>query len=366
VQYRNATTVSARDSGGTLRNHLTFGGETLWWAGVGGGFRWVNAGNSVQWMALDASGNLAVTGTLSSASHTVTGFVTATTYISAGPAISGSPGDLNANRNNGSGYVFLANASHYVGFDGTYYQMPTSTLVVGGGVYVGGGINTGITTSQLIITGSTGTWILDHGSGIVSYVSGNYVNASSRAIIEQPGSPWGGYGQFWSGPILINGGGGSATISLNNINGGSAYLSAVGCYAVVGGSNNNSQSFYCAGGSGGPTGWQIISTERYKSSLVVIDNALKIVLDPTLHGMHYTKTISAKLTGGEDAVDSEPFEEYGFIAEPWSQVAPDVVGYHEGVVHMMDYGQVNAILFEAFKQYVAQTDARLDRLEANA
>jgi hypothetical protein len=55
-------------------------------------------------------------------------------YIAAGPAISAGAGDLNANRNNGTGYVFLANASHYIGFDGTSYQMPTSGLNVGGGI----------------------------------------------------------------------------------------------------------------------------------------------------------------------------------------------------------------------------------------
>lgn len=54
-------------------------------------------------------------------------------YISAGPAASGSPGDITANRSNTTGYLFLGNqtvGAHYVGFDGVNYQMPTSPLIV--------------------------------------------------------------------------------------------------------------------------------------------------------------------------------------------------------------------------------------------
>lgn len=68
-------------------------------------------------------------------------------YMAAGPVISGGVGDLNANRGNGTGYLFLANASHYVGFDGTAYVMPTS------GLNVGGLIN----TPQVILAGASNT-----------------------------------------------------------------------------------------------------------------------------------------------------------------------------------------------------------------
>jgi len=52
--------------------------------------------------------------------------------ISSGPAVSGNAGDLSANRNNGTGYVWLANATHYIGFDGTQYVLPTSDLIING------------------------------------------------------------------------------------------------------------------------------------------------------------------------------------------------------------------------------------------
>lgn len=89
-------------------------------------------------------GSLTVSGAASLGSLTVSGAaalsggltvvnVTASGYVAAGPLISGVlTGDLSANRNNNTGYVFLANGSHYLGFDGTYYQLPSSELLVNG------------------------------------------------------------------------------------------------------------------------------------------------------------------------------------------------------------------------------------------
>lgn len=144
-------------------------------------------------------------------------------------------------------------------------------------------------------------------------------------------------------------------------NGSSAFVHGSGVYIgtgyglVVGGNDLHGQSFYVAGGAGGPTGWQTISNEHAKTGVVVIDNALGLVMNPTLHGIHYTLTELP-----------DPTDAYGFQAEPWAAAAPDVVSFDEGgQPHMMDYGQVSAITFEALKQYIAQTDARLAALEAN-
>jgi hypothetical protein len=52
--------------------------------------------------------------------------------VAAGPPVSAAAGDMSANRNNGTGYVWLANASHYIGFDGSNYQLPTSNLFIAG------------------------------------------------------------------------------------------------------------------------------------------------------------------------------------------------------------------------------------------
>lgn len=93
--------------------------------------RTAGGGNSV--IMDTGSGGLNVTG----GGINTAGSLTAAGYVAAGPAVSGSAGDLSANRNNGTGYCFLANGSHYIGFDGSNYQMPSSLLYVNGDRVVG-------------------------------------------------------------------------------------------------------------------------------------------------------------------------------------------------------------------------------------
>lgn len=171
VQIRNTSLIYAFDTGGIRRNHVSFGSETLWWAGVGGGFRWVNASNSVQWMALDTNGSLAVAGNatlggglvlpggatvssnasyiyLNSASgvvnmqgfyyfsnnssvylnwngsyiNTLNSFVTGDRLFAGSYANIGAPGDISANRGNGTGVYYLGgNPSCYLFYNGTQY-----------------------------------------------------------------------------------------------------------------------------------------------------------------------------------------------------------------------------------------------------
>jgi H-type lectin domain len=87
--------------------------------------------------AVTMSTTLAVTGaTTLTGAATLNGGLTVTNvaasgYVAAGPVLSASAGDLNANRG-GTGYVFLGDASHYMGFDGTSYQMVNAALYVSG------------------------------------------------------------------------------------------------------------------------------------------------------------------------------------------------------------------------------------------
>jgi hypothetical protein len=90
-------------------------------------------------LSLDVANTSALHGAVTMGSTlTVTGLTTltggvanlaATGYVAAGPVLGTAAGDLTANRG-GSGYVFLGNATHYVGFDGTYYQMVNANLYV--------------------------------------------------------------------------------------------------------------------------------------------------------------------------------------------------------------------------------------------
>lgn len=70
-----------------------------------------------------------------------TGILTSTTYVRATGFATGASmgagwpiaGDINATRGT-TGYVFLGDSNHYVGFDGASYQMVSGPLNVGGGV----------------------------------------------------------------------------------------------------------------------------------------------------------------------------------------------------------------------------------------
>lgn len=85
---------------------------------------------------LTVASTLTVTGptTLNGSLNTVN--VAASGYVSAGTAISGSPGDLSAHRPDGTGYLYLGDGSHYLGFDGSRYQLPTSDLFVRGDLVI--------------------------------------------------------------------------------------------------------------------------------------------------------------------------------------------------------------------------------------
>lgn len=125
IGIQNNSAIWAYDGGGTIRNFVTFGGEQLFWAATGGGFRWVNQPNTVQWMALSNAGNLSVAGT-----------------IIAGGNISGR--DILASRGNNTGVIYFDSqaGTHYLYWDGTSFNLTNQLSMVGnllltGGVYPG-------------------------------------------------------------------------------------------------------------------------------------------------------------------------------------------------------------------------------------
>lgn len=101
------------------------------------------------------------------------------------------------------------------------------------------------------------------------------------------------------------------------------------------------------------------SARRDKSNIETIDNALQIVMSPELVGTHFTHNPPLQV--------ERDVKKFGFIADDWQEKAPDVVSVdNEGQVIGMDYQQVTAILFQAFKEYVDRTDARIAELEGKA
>jgi hypothetical protein len=221
IQLRNASGIYVLDSAGTQRNLVTFGSETLFWDSMGGGYRWVNQANSVQWMALNA-GNLSVPGTvttavLSTGSLNASGAITAaslqtsgsiyapSSWIAAGPVVSGSGGDLSANRNNGTGYVFLANGSHYVGFDGSNYQMPSSALYVLGDRVVTETLAETLTNKTIVNMRNSGpAAFVAAGNDLTNYCFNYY---SSTVTLPQPSAAYSGVFRAikaWGAAITVN------------------------------------------------------------------------------------------------------------------------------------------------------------------
>ena len=96
------------------------------------------------------------------------------------------------------------------------------------------------------------------------------------------------------------------------------------------------------------------SARRAKANICVMDDALDMVLNDALHGVRYTDIAT------EEA-------RVGLIADDWLPVLPEAIGLDdEGEVMMMDYDRISAVVFEALKQYVHRTDARLAALEGAA
>jgi hypothetical protein len=149
-------------------------------------------------------------------------WISAGSYVSAGAPLSSTPGDLSSNRGSNTGYCFLGNGSHYVGFDGANYQMPASNLYVNGDLVV-------LVSNVLTLNNKTlqdpkllGQTTLGGGSFTFPTVSGN-------------AGMW-RYVKAW---------GGNMTILLTNgtfILGGTQYSS--GQYVLT---NGDSVSTYCDG-----------------------------------------------------------------------------------------------------------------------
>jgi hypothetical protein len=221
IQLRNASGIYVLDSAGTQRNLVTFGVETLFWDAMGGGYRWVNQPNSAQWMALNNS-NLVVTGTISAsafsaATLTVSGALVAgsiqsnssiyapSAWIAAGTVISGGAGDISANRGNGTGYMYLGNGNHYIGFDGTYYQLPTSALYVAGHRMVSEDEPETLTNKTIVNMHNSGpAAFVASGNDLTNYCFNYY---SSTVTLPTPSAAYAGVFRAikaWGAAITVN------------------------------------------------------------------------------------------------------------------------------------------------------------------
>jgi hypothetical protein len=95
-----------------------------------------------------------------------------------------------------------------------------------------------------------------------------------------------------------------------------------------------------------------VSARSFKEDIVPLVDPLSFVRDERLHGVRYRDMRQQ----GKGSV--------GFVADDWLAALPEVVVKDDqGEVSALDYDRIGAVTFEALKQFVRQTEARLAALE---
>lgn len=140
--------------------------------------------------------------------------------------------------------------------------------------------------------------------------------------------------KFQGGYSYFTGDGSSAFCRLNSAGGWYFQKNGGGAYAD------------CYGLS-----FQPQSARKSKTDIATLADPLGVVMDERVHGVRYTDIASGD-------------RKIGFVADDWVPVEGSVVGFdNNDEVMALDYDRIGAITFEALKQYVIATNARLDALE---
>ena len=104
---------------------------------------------------------------------------------------------------------------------------------------------------------------------------------------------------------------------------------------------------FVQGGAMGTSGWEVLSSARYKDNLALIEprDALGLVANPDLHAWHFYHTL-------------DEHERVGFVAEEWAEALPEAVSRNaDGEPDGMSYEAVTPILFAALKELLARVEA---------
>jgi len=97
--------------------------------------------------------------------------------------------------------------------------------------------------------------------------------------------------------------------------------------------------------------FSVQSARKAKTDIQLLSDPLSLVTDPRVHAVRYTERDTGKAS-------------LGFVADDWLPVLPEVVALDElGDVLALDYDRISAVTFEALKQYIVRTEARLAALE---
>lgn len=295
VEIRNNSSIFAWGPGPTLRNVITFGTEELFWDSMGGGFRWVNQGNTAEWMRLESpsGGTLTVAGVIA----TTGGAINSGASVDAGNGI----------------YYFSNNLGVYWQWDGTHITTPNP-----------------IQSSSYI----TATTSLSANGGYIYFASSN-----------APYLYWNGSNFIFNGGSLFVGG---SSVFLNTGTNSNVYLQSDGtnllCFANAGSLFTRVSAIYVQNQAAGYTviyasAFSVQSSQRFKEAIEPLDPAecLAQVMDARSDPVIFTVTDSQR-------------RDIGFIAEDLARVVPQVVDYDdEGQTLGVHYGALTATLWGALR-----------------
>jgi len=408
VQYGGQ--IGLRIANGTFQPHIQLdgSGNVMLWASGGAGFRWVNQANSLQWMALDTSANLNVANNIQASGGTY--------YI----------GDQNHGIvNSGGNLIYLSSVGHQHFFWETGSPATNATVNMGTANINGNAIVSGVTQTNPIYFIDNQTQLERWNPGQLRMPSGGGLmidfGSQTPATLQLNGGSGGGggpyiqwnYSGFWlgsyngglimSGPLIYfsnNGGlylqwtgsyfyfyGGSIMTS-----GGYLYFQGSGSYYLASASGNmtiGGSALWIAGncgvqgvgpgygfqapnsaaayGQGYANAWINASSRKFKDNIQPLDNPIAIVLNPELHAVQYDHTWDLREKGIPNSRNDPLFgtaHSIGFVADDWLPHVPEIVAVDEnGEAEGMDYARVTCILWEAVKEFILDTNQRLEWLE---
>jgi hypothetical protein len=267
--------------------------------------------NSVEKFSVSGSGNLVAGGSITGASGTFSGSVTATSFVGSGSGLT----SLNAT-NLTTGSVPSSVIS------GTYSNVLTFSNASNSFTGSGAGL-TSLNASNL----ASGTVPSARLSGTYSNVL-TFSNASNVFVGDGSG--------LTNVPV---GGGNYARLDVGNTFVGDQTID--GALFVVGGGGKIPLQVQQGAGNPKADGWSIYSSGRWKTNIRTLAGGLEKV--ERLRGVSYDRKADGK-------------HEIGVIAEEVGQVVPEVVDYEENGVDAqgVDYSRLTAVLIEAVKEQQGQ------------
>ena len=384
IQVQYGQVIGARNSANTAFSMFQIDGANNLLQHAGGGFfYWQDTPPTKNLMYLDpASGNLDLI---------LGNFIVAAGGIATGASFAGGwpiAGDINVRRGStATGYIFYADSSHYIGFDGSIFQCVGAPVdIQSGALYLG---PTGA-TCNLVNTGSasgrfdSNLTVASSLSSPVVWINGAQLTAVSAggqaAVITNSGN----------GDLVL--GGGSSRIYFHpNLSvylaqnypsldvGGFPRLSATqfwalgqACYIGVGRSNVeiggythlfSNGSFY-ATLDAQATSFTVHSSERYKLNLSVMSDAecLSRLLTPGLDVYSFESRLTEE---AREAHDNRPpdssrpsLNRIGFTAEQMDKVVPEAVAYstNDNSPDGISYSDLSALMWGAIRALNARLD----------